>query len=165
MHGRQSEHPSTVVDMMKDYAEVGWHLRHKPNLCKIILHFSSSAQTGAISQHSTKGGIMIIRRCRAPDGVRRFCSVLVPPRTQPIARGKHDRLSTDRRIAMTRVVSICIMVTTAASCLIFRRAGLTELALGRMAVAIMGFVWVWSTFSPVSYCTRQIDTLSSSCVC
>lgn len=66
---------------------------------------------------------------------------------QPIARGKHDRLAARRRVALSRVVAVALVVTTVASCLMLTRSGLTELAFGRMSAALMGFLWFCATFT------------------
>lgn len=73
------------------------------------------------------------------------------PPLQTIARGKQDRLATSRRVALSRVVSACLVITTAASCILLQRSGLVDLAWGRTSVAAAALLWFWSTFTEV-YC-------------
>ncbi|CAN0119580.1 unnamed protein product, partial [Laminaria digitata] len=68
---------------------------------------------------------------------------------ETMARGQQDRLATSRRVTLSRVVSTSLVISTTASCLVLYRNGLTDLALGRMSVALLGLLWFWSTFTEV----------------
>ncbi|CAM9319288.1 unnamed protein product, partial [Ascophyllum nodosum] len=66
---------------------------------------------------------------------------------EKIWRDNQDHVEANHRIAMSRAVSACLVVTTTASCTLLEWSGLTDLALGRLTVAIAGFIWFWSTFT------------------
>lgn len=54
-----------------------------------------------------------------------------------------------RRVALSRVLSVFLVASTTASCLLLQRSGLVDLALGRISVAIIGLLWFMSTFTQV----------------
>ncbi|CAM9131909.1 unnamed protein product [Ectocarpus fasciculatus] len=66
---------------------------------------------------------------------------------EPIAQAKQDRLAVTRRVALSRVVSVFLVASTTASCLLLQRSGLVDLALLRISVAIIGLLWFMSTFT------------------
>ena len=69
--------------------------------------------------------------------------------TQTLSRRKQDRLAASRRVALSRVMSVFLVASTTASCLLLQRSGLVDLALGRMTVAFLGVLWFASTFTEV----------------
>ncbi|CAM9216135.1 unnamed protein product [Ectocarpus sp. 13 AM-2016] len=84
---------------------------------------------------------------RASAGSQHRISRLRATLVEPIAQAKQDRLAVTRRVALSRMLSVFLVASTTASCLLLQRSGLVDLALGRISVAIIGLLWFMSTFT------------------
>ncbi|CAN0172311.1 unnamed protein product [Ectocarpus sp. 6 AP-2014] len=99
------------------------------------------------TENNGPGSAAAIDDKRPSTGSQHRISRLRATLVEPIAQAKQDRLAVTRRVALSRVLSVFLVASTAASCLLLQRSGLVDLALGRISVAIIGLFWFMSTFT------------------